>query len=37
MADGMARVLPAPWNQLSLQHGSPVSQKRLPLVLGTAA
>src|SRR5918998_909076 len=32
MADGMARVLPAPWNQLSLQHGSPVSQKRLPLV-----
>src|SRR5215210_3562656 len=32
MADGMARVLPAPWNQLSLQHKSPVSQKRLPLV-----
>jgi hypothetical protein len=28
----MARILPAPWNQLSPKYGIPVSHKRWPLV-----
>src|SRR5687767_10834269 len=32
-AAGMARILPAPWNQLSPKYGIPVSHKRWPLVL----
>jgi hypothetical protein len=31
-AAGMARILPAPWNQLSPKYGIPVSHKRWPLV-----
>ena len=32
-AAGMARILPAPWNQLSPKYGIPASYKRRPLVL----